>query len=851
METLLELLPRIEQLGLREAYRHTNGYRTWRWSFADLYDGILRFSAYLARRELGSGQRVVLWAGNRPEWVAVFWACLARGVQVAPLDRQSSQEFVSRIVSESGAALLVHSGTCPRFSEPIDTFAIEALGDLPTGGPLEPAPVRGSDVAQIVYTSGTTSEPKGVMHRHRNICANLDPIRLEIERYRWLAAPFQPVRILDILPLSHLFGQSMGIYVPLLLGGSAVFTTKLHPAAIRDAIRCQRVSVLACVPRILGSLQADVRRQFPDADADRESPGGPLQRWWRHRDIHRGFGLKFWAFVVGGAKLDPRAEAFWSRLGLLVIQGYGLTETSPVVAVNHPFRARRGTLGEVVGSHEVRIAADGEILVRGDSVVDEYLKDGQAVPAVDDEGWFHTGDLGALDDEGRLVFLGRKKDVIVLSDGRNVHPADIEAVLVADGQVKDAVVVGYGRSASPRVHAVLILDNPGADPWAVAERVNPRLEPHQRIQSASEWPGDEFPRTASTLKTQRGRVLKRLVSERRPPTRSGTSGLDAALLAATGRSAGHLSADHRLAEDLGMSSLERVDMLASLEDTYRVSLNEEQLARLSTVGQVRDWVASQSGRSSRDGPASTLRGPLARQGSAGPRVRPPRWARRRPVRAIRRAVRRCLVLPLFRRYIPLEVSGASALDDVTPPVLFAANHASHLDTVAVLAALPRDWRRLLAPAASQQHFFPSSGRHRLGERVGMTALYWLACSLFNAYPLSQEVGQVRDSLRYTGELVSAGFCPLVYPEGKMTPDGALQPFRPGIAALSQRLEATVVPVYLHGLYEVMSRHDSWPRPSPVGVAFGAPIASREGESYTDFAKRIEACIRSLQEGMRR
>lgn len=851
METLLELLPRIERLGLREAYRYTNGYRTWRWSFADLHDGIRRFSAYLARREIGFGQRVVLWAGNRPEWVAVFWACLARGVQVAPLDRQSSDGLVRRILGESEATLLVHSGTRPHSSDPIDTFAIESLGDLPLGGPLEPVPARGSDVAQIVYTSGTTSEPKGVLHRHRNICANLDPIRREIERYRWLAAPFQPVRILDMLPLSHLFGQSMGIYVPLLLGSSAVFTTKLHPAAIRDAIRCQRVSVLACVPRILGSLQADVRRQFPNPDAGRERPGGPLRRWWRHRDVHRGFGLKFWAFVVGGAKLDARAEAFWSRIGLLVIQGYGLTETSPVVAVNHPFRARRGTLGEVVGSHEVRIDSDGEILVRGDSVVDEYLKDGQAVPAVDDEGWFHTGDLGALDEEGRLVFRGRKKDVIVLSDGRNVHPADIEAVLAADRQVKDAVVVGYGRSASPRVHAVLILDDPGADPWTVAERVNPLLEPHQRIQSASEWPGDEFPRTASTLKTQRGKVLERLVSEPRPPRRSGAAGLDAALLAATGRSPEHVSADQRLAEDLGMSSLERVDMLASLEDTYQVRLSEERLARLSTVGQVRDWVANQSSRSSKDGPARTANGPLARSGNAGARVRPPRWVRSWPVRTIRRGVQRSLVLPLFRRYIPLEVSGASALDGVKPPVLFAANHASHLDTVALLAALPRQWRHLLAPAASQQHFFPSSGRQRLAEKVVMRALYWLACSLFNAYPLSQEVGQVSDSLRYTGELVSAGYCPLVYPEGKMTTDGDLQPFRPGIAALSQRLEAAVVPIYLHGLYDVMSRHDSWPRPSPVRVAFGAPIGSREGENYTDLAKRIEACIRSLREGMRR
>ena len=846
METLLELLPRIERLGSREALRFSNGYRTWHWSYIDLDAGIRRFVAFLDRSGIGAGDRLLLWSENRPEWVAVFWACLSRGVQVVPLDHQSSPEFVSRIAIQTGAKLLVHSGTIASSASPRERFAIESLNGLPSGPRFSPTPMSGKDVVEIIYTSGTTAEPKGVIHLHRNICANLDPIRQEIDRYKKWAGPFQPIRILDLLPLSHMFGQSLGVFIPLLLEGSAAFMTGLHPGAIRQTVRKERISVLVCVPRILESLRADIERRHPRSSAVPGRPGGPLLRWWRHRDIHREYGLKFWAFVVGGAMLDPETEAFWSRIGLLVIQGYGLTETSPVVSVNHPFRARRGTLGEVIGGQEIRIADDGEILVRGNSVVGEYLETGtRRARTVDEDGWFHTGDIGERDIEGRLVYRGRKKDVIVTGDGMNIHPEDIERELMLEAEVRDAVVVPVGPASAERVHAALILDPPGGDPLAIIERVNRRLEPHQRIQDTSEWPEEEFPHTASTFKTQRRKVAERLSSTARTPDSGGASGLDGILLSLTRRSREELKDDRRLAEDLGLSSLERIDMLASLEDHYGIELDETAFSSLSTVGQVRTWVAVQAGQPEPEcsdefagskGPART---------STAPRIRPPRWARSRPFSAMRGALRRGLFLPLFRHYIAQDVTGLSNLERVVPPVIFAANHTSHLDTVALTAALPAKWQRKLAPAVRQQHFFPSAGTPSMARRIGMRTLYYLCCALFNAYPLSQDLGQVRDSLRYTGELVDLGFCPLVYPEGRLTPDGSIQRFQPGIGLMSQRLEVSVVPVYLHGLFDVMSLHDSWPRRGSVSVEFGPPVDPVQGEQYVQLARRLEASIRRM------
>ena len=847
MKTLLELLPGIERLGSKEALRFWNGYRTWRWTYADLNAGIRRFVAYLDRLGIGSGDRVVLWSDSRPEWVAVFWACLARGAQVVPLDHHSSPEFVERIAVQTSARLLVHSDKGLGAASPMERFAIKSLSGLPEGPAFRPTPASANDVVEIVFTSGTTAEPRGVIHLHRNICANLDPIREEINRYKKWAGPFQPIRILDLLPLSHMFGQAMGIFIPLLLGGSAAFMASLHPAAIRQTIRRERISVLVCVPRILDSLRGDIERHHPRSRAAPKNPGGPLRRWWRHWDIHRAFGLKFWAFVVGGATLDQETEAFWSRIGLLVVQGYGLTETSPVVSVNHPFRARPGTLGEVIPGQEIRIADDGEILVRGDSVVGEYLESraGRA-QAVDEGGWLHTGDIGEVDAEGRLVYRGRKKDVIVTAEGMNVHPKDIEGALLRASGVRDAVVVPAGPAGAERIHAAVILNHPGANVTAIVERVNRQLEPHQRIQSASEWPEDEFPRTASTFKTQRRKVAERLSSAAQDQERGKASGLDGILVALTRRRQEDLSDDRRLAEDLGLSSLERIDMLASLEEEYGVELDETALSRLSTLGQVRAWIAGQSAGPAPERSSGPSRTKAKARAAATTRIAPPRWARSPPVAAARSAMRKMLILPLFRHYIPLSVAGIQNLEQAVPPLIFAANHSSHLDTVALTAALPTEWRKRLAPAVRQQHFFPSGEAHGLIRRTGMRALYYLCCGLFNAYPLSQDYGQIRDSLRYTGELVEAGFCPLVYPEGGLSPDGSLQPVQAGIGLMSVRLEVPVVPVHLHGLFDVMSMHESWPRRGSVRLEFGSPIVPRAGEEYPQLAERVEASLRQME-----
>ncbi len=853
METLLDLLSDIRRLDRREAIRFTDGYRTRKLSYREVYDRIGGVVRMLDERGFQKGDRLLLWGENRPEWVAVFWGCLARGVAVVPIDFHSSPRLVRRVQAEVEAKLLVHGQAVEAEAVKAERLSFDGVGELEGDGLFQVSGVSADDVVEIVYTSGTTGEPKGVVHRHRNICANLRAFQGRIQGYRNRLRIFQPIRVLDLLPLSHMFGQSLGLFIPVLLEGAAVFMLDLHPGEIVETLRRERASALVCVPRLLSSLQHEVERRFALL-VDEEKQAGFLRRVWRHRHVHAALGWKFWFLVVGGARVDPEMETFWSRLGFAVVQGYGLTEASPVVALNHPFRTRVGSLGKALEGQEVKIAPDGEILVRGESIVSEYYGGGETEWVAED-GWLHTGDIGEMDAEGRLYYKGRKKEVIVTAEGLNVFPQDVEAALDRFPEVVECAVVGLHRNGDEQVHAVLVLSDPPGDPDTLVQKANRELEPHQRIRGWTVWPEGRLPRTASTFKVRRHEVAARLAGgERRAePEATGVEGVLAGL---TGREASELKAAHRLAEDLGLSSLDLVDLVSALEADYGVTLDEEALAQLSTVGELRAWVRQAGGVPgvaaggtpvSEGGPGPAAHGASERVETAGP-VRVPRWPRFWPVRWIRTAALEGMVLPFLRFYINLSVEGISHLSGVRAPVLFAANHASHLDAPAILAALPKSLRRRLAPAMRQNYFqaYFHPERFSFPERVGRAVQYWIVCGLLNAFPLPQEAGGVRRALKTMGGLTDQGFCPLVFPEGRRTTDGKLQPFRAGIGLMAVRLGIPVVPIHIRGLFEVLPVHRTWPLPCPVRVTIGRPLHLK-GRDYAAAARQVEAAIQEMAE----
>ncbi|PYT24718.1 MAG: hypothetical protein DMG57_27775 [Acidobacteria bacterium] len=822
MQTLLELLSEMRQLSGREALRFYNGFRTWKLTYGELYGRIGACVAYLDRQGIQKGDRLVIWGENRTGWVTVFWSCVARGIQVVPVDYRSSPELVRRIHREVRARLLVTGDLVDASAFDVKQVSFSEVETLPIQHDLELSEISLDDVVEIVYTSGTTGEPMGVVHRHKNICANLNPIEGEMHKYEKLARPFQPVRILDMLPLSHLFGQSLGLFTPLLLGGAVVFMTELHAGAIFETIRRERVSVLVSVPKLLLNLQHEIERRFHprDVQARRKGIPGIIERWWRYRKVHAALGFKFWAVIVGGAEVNADVEAFWTRLGFLVIQGYGLTETSPVVALNHPFNARRGSIGKPLPGQEVKIALDGEILVRGASVIEEYLGARANEQRRLEDGWLHTGDIGEIDAEGRLYYKGRKKEMIVTAEGLNVYPPDVEAVLNALPQVRDSAVVALRKGGEELVHAVLILRDPPADPAALIANANRGLESHQRIRSWSVWPEEDFPRTPSTMKVKRGEVARRILQG--GPVGQG-DGIESIVARLRGGGA-------HAGEALDISSLERVELLSEIESHYGVEVDEGRFADVSTIGDLKNLLREQG----------DLRIEQAR-------ILLPRWSRRWPANALRWLALEALILPFFRILARLQVEGTESLAKVEAPVLFASNHQSHLDTPAIFAALPRRLRHRLAPAMSQDYFRawlqPRGGS--FGERFSQMLQYFLAVGLFGAYPLPQRMSGVRRALKYTGELIDDGRCPLVYPEGKRTPDGTLQPFKSGIGLMATRLHVPVVPIYVSGLYEIYSIHDEWLHWGTAKVKLGPPLDLENEPDEQSATRTVEQAIHKM------
>ena len=480
---------------------YDDGLRSRHFRYEEVARLARAFAARLRDAGIAQDEKVILYGENRPEWIVALWGCLLEGVVAVPIDYRSAPEFVQRI-DEIVHARAILTGDEAGLPENPKVWRLASLAETAAASGGGPVHIQKDQLAEILFTSGATAEPKGVLITHRNILANIVPVEREVKKYIRFERPFHPVRFLNLLPLSHMFGQAMATFIPPMLPGVVVFMRGFNPNEIVRQIHSRRISVLVSVPQILEILREHLQQVFPELKQPRATKGHWLLRWWRYRKVHRLFGWKFWAFIVGAAPLAAELEQFFSELGFLVIQGYGLTETAPIVTLNHPFHARKGTVGTPIAGVEVKIAADGEVLVRGENVTSGYFGRPEETARAFEDGWFHTGDVGELKENGELKILGRKKEMIVTPEGLNVFPEDVELVLKQQKGVHDAAVIG-----TDRVHAVLILEN-GATPDSIVKQANQSLTDYQRIRSVSVWPYGEFPRTEGTGKLKRHEIAR-------------------------------------------------------------------------------------------------------------------------------------------------------------------------------------------------------------------------------------------------------------------------------------------------------------------------------------------------------
>jgi long-chain acyl-CoA synthetase len=862
---------------------YDDGYRTWSYTYAALAHAARAFASRLRGAGIERSHTVALWGENRPEWVAALWGALLEGVVAVPIDYRASPEFVRRVteivdarvilagdVVDSDALrtarqiwklsevrLIPGTGTINEVRLMPDATTVARPDTTTAAKPgIAAVGIHADTTAEIIFTSGATADPKGVIITHRNVLANIVPIEAEMAKYRKYARPFLPIRFLNLLPLSHMFGQAMATFVPPMLPGTVVFTRSYAPEDIVQQIHKRRISVLVCVPKILEVLREYVLKVAPEAAAAPAAKTHWMRRWWRYRRIHRMFGLKFWAMVVGAAPLDPELEAFWGRLGFLVVQGYGLTETAPIVTLNHPMHAAHGAVGKPIPGVEVKIAEDGEILVRGENVTRGYFNAPEETRAAFADGWFHTGDIGELDQDGQLHIRGRKKEMIVTPEGLNVFPEDVERAINEQPGVRDSAVVGAHIGGAERVQAIVVLE-PGANIDDVVRGANTGLQDHQKIRAAMAWPAGELPRTEGTRKLKR-RELKKWIED------AGEVHLKADITPTGKRSVpsvlqrfapGRTITSGTTIDELGLSSLERVEVIMALEEAFQITVDEARFVAAKTVGDlealteplevhVRPDRLLAEGRAYGTGEAGAARAEATRARMEN--IAFPSWNRSLPARAIRRASLPTWILPLERIFARVTVDGLEHLRDLHQPVIFAANHQSHFDAPVILDSLPARWRYRVAPAMAKEffkaHFYPE----QFGRRAWFTNSlnYYLSALFFNAFPLPQRETGTRQTLRYIGDLISGGYSILIFPEGRRTDQGEISRFQPGVGMIAARLEVPVVPVRLEGLDRVL--HPTWRFPA-VGrarVAFGRPMLLK-GSDYASLAAHVEAAVRAL------
>jgi long-chain acyl-CoA synthetase len=836
-QTLVQIVQRFQQRNAEPAFVCRRGYRIIRWTYGQVADNAWRLAEELQGRNIRSGDRVVLWGEDSAEWVISFLACVLCGAVIIPMDRAASLEFVQRVCRQVEPRLCIRSREQPRIDSLLPFLEFESFPELLLvhSKPQITSPdLKSEDTVEIVFTSGTTAEPKGVVLSHKNILANLNPLEQEISRYLKYERIVHPLRFLNLLPLSHVFGQFLGIFIPQILGGTVVFQNTLNPSEIIRTLKKERISVLVTVPRIMETLQNKIERDLESAGRldrfrhqfDQAEGTHFLRRWWIFRKIHRQFGWKFWAFISGGASLKSETEQFWGRLGFAVIQGYGLTETTSLISLNHPFSIGKGSIGKVLPGREIKLAPDGEILVRGESIAENYYQGRELKPVGGEEGWFHTGDIGALDPQGNLYFKGRRKNLIVNPEGMNIYPEDLEMALRRQPEIRDCVVLGFTRGGNAEPCAVLVLRKKEQDPEAVVRRANASLAEFQRMRRWLVWPDDDFPRT-STQKPQINLIQEYMNSQLAGTAVAATGGemITGLISRITGRQAGKVTPESSLSKDLNLSSIERVELLSALEDRFQLDLDESRFTSATTVGDLEKMLSEPSRQQTH--------------------FHYPRWARRLPFAILRMLTYYLLLLPTTLLMAWPRIAGRKNLRHIRGPILIVANHITQADPVFILAALTLRYRHRLAVAMAGEMLQDMrnppkemSALKRFSEKLS----YWLVVSLFNVFPLPQRAG-FRGSLAYAGECVDRGSSILVFPEGKRSLDGTLSPFRTGIGLFVNNLNIPVVPIKIDGLYDMKKAGKKFSTPGTVKVTIGSPLRFEPGTEATRIAQELEALFK--------
>lgn len=806
------------------------GLRVEKYTYREMLGISLKFSRLLKEKSVRKGEKVLVWGPNMPEWVFALLGCLFSGIVVVPVSMHASTETAEKYRQQTNAKILIKSRVVQiAHPEGVEVIEMEKIPVLTADmRPLQPAVVRSDDLAEILYTSGTTGDPAGVMLSHRNILHGLTGLQQ-------LIPPADEYRLLSILPLSHALEQFVGLFTVLNFGATIFYLTRVNPVVIARALRTYRITHMITVPQLLKAMWDTIEFK---AEAEGKlkllrvmlSVSGILPFWARRlmfRQIHSSLGGRLCMFGCAGAPLDTYIAKNWEKIGVVVIEGYGTTETSAGVAANTLKHRCLGSVGRIMDGVDMKFTDEGEILTRGPNLSRGYFKNPKKTREMfTADGYFKTGDVGYIGRGGYVFLSGRKKFKIVTASGEKVYPEDLERVLNEHRSVHESCVIGIDRGSGEVIHAVLCLKKKGHAAFGpeaqeehartVITEINERLESHQKILEYSVWEDDDFPRTR-TLKKDRHTIKMRILQKEGLTEGSGPSEYhEVGLESRTGgdRVAAILSSvcdvdpagiqdEQSLVLDLKTDSLRRVMLVSMIEDELGVEVLEEEISEKTTVGDLRRLIE-------RGKKVTEVQSHIA-------------WPLSRGVVLLREFLRQVTLFPLVRAISPkLEVRGESVLRELSAPSIVIFNHVGHNEPSFILKVLPKNIRMKQVSLAD-----PRGYSNRL--------IAWLRYLYGAAFPLQKFGGPIRHSLELAVDLLDGGWVLLLSPEGIRSADGNLQEFKGGVSALAVETGVPVYPVKVkgyHDVYPVAGKHIDIPRRrGVVTLVFGEPLVFAPGTPY--------------------
>ncbi|AEF19170.1 MULTISPECIES: AMP-binding protein [unclassified Hydrogenobaculum] len=803
-------------------------------SYKELID---KAEFYSAAIDIIPGDRVVIFSENKPEWAYALFGIWRRGGIAVPIDHMASEDEVAFIIQDARPTYAFVSSdlkytfakAVKRHRYKVEVIDIEDF--IPFQDPKEPITNISEDIALILYTSGTTGQPKGVMLTFGNLQSNIEAIAKEN------IASSKDVTI-ALLPFHHAYPLMVSLLVPIYLGATIIFSENLSSSSLVNLIVANKVTALIGVPKLYKILHDKIFGEINNIPVAKklfsfvDFVGSPKLGKIIFKKVHKSFGGNLKYFISGGAKLDPNIAHDLYMLGFDVLEGYGLTETSPIVSFNVPGSIKIGSVGKPIPGVEVKIAEDGEVLVKGKNVMKGYWQRPDLTNEAIKDGWFYTGDIGYLDEDGYLYIIGRKKELIVLENGKKVIPEEIENLILSKSDiVKEVAVI----EQNGHLHAIIvpnfelvkekgILNLREYITWEVIDKVNRELPSYKNITDFS-IREEELPKTRLgkikrfLLKAQDNVPLKAKEQTYKEEEEKKPIGIlteqEGILLDYLRRYKSDISPKDHIEIDLGLDSLDKVELLSFLDKTFGIQIPEKELSKYLSVEQLMSLVLDKEAKQTKEvnwhdilsetAPAETLeyKDEVLVYGSY-------------------------LLRQIFKVYFRFQVEGLPNLPKENPFII-APNHASYLDGFLIAASLPKELIKDTYFVGAKEYF-----EGKIGDIIAKH---------FHVIPVDTQ-SSVKETLIKSAAILKSKKNLVIFPEGARTRNGKLLPFKKGVAILSKELKVPIVPTAIKGSYEAMKIGDIFPKPKKIVVRYGWPLLYYEF-SYDEIIGRLEEAVQSL------